>query len=81
MAVPSQGPVPPIIPVVDIDDGQGTDGSDRETVGASDAAADAARAGADVNLDRADRESDGVPVGRDDLRSDIERSGGDPDAA
>jgi hypothetical protein len=48
MAVPSQGPVPPIVPVVD--------------------------------LDRADRDSDGVPVGGDDLRADIERSGGDPDA-
>jgi hypothetical protein len=79
MAVPSQGPVPPIVPIVDTDGGQGAD-VDRETVGASDAAADAVRAGADVNLDRADRESDGVPVGRDDLRADIERSGGDPDA-
>ncbi|MDG6105867.1 hypothetical protein Daura_18355 [Dactylosporangium aurantiacum] len=25
------------------------------------------------------RDSDGTPVGRDDLRADVERSGGDPD--
>jgi hypothetical protein len=57
------------------------DTSDRELVGESDAAADAAGSGADVDLDRAERDSDGVPVGRDDLRADVERSGGDPDAA
>jgi hypothetical protein len=26
-----------------------------------------------------ERDSDGTPVGRDDLRADVERSGGDPD--
>jgi hypothetical protein len=29
--------------------------------------------------DRSTRDSDGTPVGRDDLRADVERSGGDPD--
>ncbi|MGI5239907.1 hypothetical protein [Dactylosporangium sp. CA-139066] len=29
--------------------------------------------------ERVERDSDGTPVGRDDLRADVERSGGDPD--
>ena len=29
--------------------------------------------------DRVTRDADGTPVGRDDLRADVERSGGDPD--
>ena len=29
--------------------------------------------------ERVTRDSDGTPVGRDDLRADVERSGGDPD--
>jgi hypothetical protein len=29
--------------------------------------------------DDTNRDSDGTPVGRDDLRADVERSGGDPD--
>ena len=48
--------------------------SDRELVGTSDAAADAARSGADVDLSDAERESDGVPVGEDDLQADSDRS-------
>ena len=83
MTTPSQQPVP-LTPAVagsiagrDHDD---STASDRELVGESDADADAARAGADVDLDRAQRDSDGVPVGRDDLRADVERSGGDPDS-
>jgi hypothetical protein len=31
--------------------------------------------------ERVERDSDGTPVGRDDLRADVERSGGDPDDA
>ena len=82
MTTPSQQPAPPFVPAaVGSDRTDDTDASDRELVGESDAAADAARAGADIDLERAERDSDGVPVGRDDLRADIERSGGDPDAA
>ena len=40
------------------------------TVGASDADADAARSGADVDLADATRDSDGVPVGEADLEAD-----------
>ena len=47
-------------------------------VGASDADADAARTGADVDLDDATRDSDGVPVGRADADEDARRGGGDP---
>jgi len=39
-------------------------------VGAADAEADAARSGADADLSRATRDSDGVPVGEDDLEAD-----------
>lgn len=46
-------------------------------VGASDAAADAARGGADVDLDGATRDSDGVPVGSDDADADARRAAGD----
>jgi hypothetical protein len=73
---PSQYPIPPITPVVtDAERAEARDSSDRELVGESDAAADAVRAGADVDLDRVTRDSDGTPVGRHDLRADIERSG------
>jgi hypothetical protein len=45
------------------------------TVGASDAEADAARSGADADLTGAARDSDGVPVGRDDVEADKRASG------
>jgi hypothetical protein len=47
------------------------------TVGASDADADAARSGADVDLANASRDSDGTPVGDADRDADAERSGAD----
>lgn len=57
-------------------------------VGAADADADAVRSGADLDdgADRGDidelqanaREANPVPTGIDDVRADIERSGGDP---
>jgi hypothetical protein len=82
MTSSSQQPfVPAVAATVAGRDSDDSHTSDRELVGESDVAADAARAGADVDLDRAERDSDGVPVGRDDLRADVERSGGDPDAA
>jgi hypothetical protein len=49
------------------------------TVGASDAEADAARSGADVDLTDATRDSDGVPVGKADADADAERSAADED--
>jgi hypothetical protein len=78
MTTPSQQPIPPNAADPAMNRVDDADTSDRETVGQSDADADAARAGGDVDLDRATRDSDGVPVGRDDLRADVERSGGDP---
>jgi hypothetical protein len=45
------------------------------TVGASDAEADAARSGADADLTRTTRDSDGVPVGEADLEEDKRQSG------
>lgn len=50
-----------------------------ETVGAGDAAADAARSGADVDLAEAAQDSDGVPVGDADAQADAERTGADRD--
>jgi hypothetical protein len=50
--------------------------SDGEVVGADDAAADAARAGADVDLSRATRDSDGTPVGAADAEADRDRAAG-----
>jgi hypothetical protein len=44
-------------------------------VGASDAEADAAQSGAAADLRGADRDSDGVPVGRDDVEADKHASG------
>jgi hypothetical protein len=44
-------------------------------VGASDADADAAASGADVTLDDATRDNDGVPVGVDDVEADKRASG------
>jgi hypothetical protein len=68
-----QPPVPPlIVPVED----PATE-SARETVGADDAKADAARAGADVDLTDANRDSDGVPVGEADAAADRERAESD----
>jgi hypothetical protein len=45
------------------------------TVGSDDAAADAERSGADVDMDGAVRDTDGVPVGSDDADEDARRSG------
>jgi hypothetical protein len=45
------------------------------TVGASDAEADAARSGADADLTQATHDTDGVPVGEDDLEADKRNSG------
>ncbi|WP_433293519.1 hypothetical protein ACQP2F_30810 [Actinoplanes sp. CA-030573] len=45
------------------------------TVGASDADADAAASGADVDLTGATRDSDGVPVGEADAEADRKASG------
>jgi hypothetical protein len=56
------------------------DKNEREVVGISDADADAQRSGGDVELDDADRESDGVPVGRADAQEDAKRTGAGPDA-
>jgi hypothetical protein len=50
-----------------------------EFVGASDADADAARAGQDVDLTDATRDSDGVPVGPADAEADRRRAAGDDD--
>jgi hypothetical protein len=47
------------------------------TVGASDADADAARSGADVDVTNANRDSDGAAVGDADRDADAERSGAD----
>jgi hypothetical protein len=55
-----------------VDQDDATD-SDRELVGASDAEADAGRFGGDADLSNAQRDSDGVPVGRADLEADKER--------
>jgi hypothetical protein len=49
-------------------------------VGAADADADAARSGADVDLDDPQRDSDGVPVGGADADADAARSGADTDS-
>ncbi|TQJ23459.1 hypothetical protein FBZ33_3729 [Micromonospora sp. A202] len=58
------------------DDGLGADGGG-EIVGADDAAADAARTGADVDLSHAARDGDGVPTGAADAEADRERAAGD----
>ncbi|MGN9766892.1 hypothetical protein ACTMS2_17250 [Micromonospora sp. SD12] len=47
-----------------------------EIVGADDVAADAARAGADVDLSGASRDSDGVPTGAADAEADRDRATG-----
>ncbi|WDZ83445.1 hypothetical protein [Micromonospora cathayae] len=54
------------------DDGSAETGG--EIVGADDAAADAARAGADVDLSGATRDGPGVPVGSADAAADRERA-------
>jgi hypothetical protein len=65
-----QPPIPP--PFIPVEDDAAE--SSRETVGADDAKADAARAGADVDLRDAHRDSDGVPVGRADAEADAARA-------
>ena len=50
-----------------------------ETVGADDAAADAARSGADVDLNELRRDTEGVPVGRADAEADVARTTSDRD--
>ncbi|MEU1607025.1 hypothetical protein [Micromonospora matsumotoense] len=49
----------------------------RPVVGADDARADAARAGAEVDLSGADRDGDGVPVGSADADADRARAAGE----
>jgi hypothetical protein len=58
------------------DDGDGATPGE-EVVGADDAAADAARAGADVDLSRATRDDDGTPTGAADAQADRDRAAGD----
>ncbi|MFJ6164261.1 hypothetical protein ACIQH6_03995 [Micromonospora orduensis] len=48
-----------------------------QIVGADDAAADAARAGADVDLSRATRDGDGTPTGAADAEADRDRAARD----
>lgn len=48
-----------------------------EIVGADDALADARRAGADVDLTGAQRDTDGVPVGAADAEADRHRAAGE----
>ncbi|PZG07308.1 hypothetical protein C1I95_31190 [Micromonospora craterilacus] len=56
------------------DDGEPAGG---EVVGADDAAADAARAGADVDLTGAQRDTDPTPVGAADAEADRRRAAGE----
>ncbi|WBB51061.1 hypothetical protein O3597_11580 [Verrucosispora sp. WMMA2044] len=58
--------------LVDEDGDTGT-----ELVSADDAAADAARAGADIDLTPADRDSDPTPVGAADAEADRRRAAGE----
>ncbi|WP_329009722.1 hypothetical protein OG271_25830 [Micromonospora rifamycinica] len=58
--------------LVDVDDVD-----TRPVVGADDARADAARAGAEVDLSHADRDGDGVPVGAADTDADRARAAGE----
>ena len=74
MTYPSMQPIPPVVPENLADQEVDENDSDRELVGASDADADAARSGSDVDLTGAERDSDGVPVGEDDVQADIDRS-------
>jgi hypothetical protein len=75
----TQPPLVPIVPaLINPEQDQATEESG-ETVGASDARADAARTGSDVDLGHATRDSDGIPVGRADLEEDIRRTRGDAD--
>lgn len=74
MTYPSMQPVPPNAAETLAEHGVDENDSGRELVGASDAEADAARSGGDVELTDAERDSDGVPVGEDDVEADIERS-------
>lgn len=79
MTAPQGQPIPLVAGALfagdsDLADEANTD--DREIIGASDADADAVRAGAqDVDLSDARRDSDGVPVGRDDQAEDVARAG------
>jgi hypothetical protein len=80
MVSPGQSPLPPFVPPVGVPEEDQEDYGTGPTVGASDADADAARAGADVDLAGATHDSDGVPVGRADAEADAERAAADPDA-
>ena len=73
MSYPSMQPIP--VPPFGLGEDRNEDENDRELVGTSDAAADAARAGAeDVDFTDAERDSDPVPVGDDDVQADVDRS-------
>lgn len=81
MGQPSLGPTGtsgPVAAAAAADLGTDEDANSRETVGASDAEADAARSGADTDLSDANRDTDGVPVGEADVEADAERGGADP---
>lgn len=53
-------------------------GDDGPVVGADDARADAARAGAETDLTDAARDADGTPVGAADAEADRARAAGEP---
>jgi hypothetical protein len=70
----TQPPVVPIVPAMLHQEPDRAAEESGEIVGADDARADAARAGADTDLAGATRDSDGVPVGRADVEEDIRRT-------
>ena len=76
MTYPSMQPMPPVAAetVADAAVDENENANDRELVGTSDADADAARSGSDVDLTGAERDSDGVPVGQADVQADIDRA-------
>jgi len=67
---PSGGTLPLAAAFAVQSDSTDEDNSTEPLVGAADAEADAARAGGDADLSEATRDSDGVPVGEDDLEAD-----------
>jgi hypothetical protein len=76
MTSSSQQPIPPAV-LANVAADNADDNNERELVGSADAEADAARSGADVDLDDAQRDSDGVPVGQADVQADIDRASGE----
>jgi hypothetical protein len=74
MTSSSQQPIPPAALANVAAEGTEDDNNERELVGTADAEADAARSGADVDVDDTQRDSDGVPVGQADVQADIDRA-------